>query len=58
MMVSLQSIIYYLQSGYFFVYSYGREGFNFLDSHMIDILYSYKKGLFVYTPVTLIAMYG
>jgi len=58
MMVSLQSIIYYLQSGYFFVYSYGSEGFNFLDSHMIDILFSYKKGLFVYTPVTFIAMFG
>jgi len=56
--VSIQFVIYYLQSGHFIVYSYGEEGFNFLDPHMIDILFSYKKGLFVYTPLTFIATFG
>ncbi|NOR86842.1 MAG: hypothetical protein GQ527_04475 [Bacteroidales bacterium] len=56
--IGIQFLIYYLQSGYWLVYSYNDEGFNFLDPHMIDILFSYKKGLFVYTPLTLIASAG
>lgn len=56
--VSIQGIIYYIQTGHFFAYSYENEGFNFLDSHMIDILFSYKKGLFLYTPICFLASLG
>ena len=55
---SIQGIIYYIQTGQFIVYSYGNEHFNFLDSHMIDILFSYKKGLFLYTPICFLALIG
>jgi len=52
---SIQLIVWYLQTGDFFVYSYQGESFNFLDPHFFSILFSYRKGLFVYTPVLLIA---
>lgn len=53
---SVQLIIYKLSTGAFIVYSYEREGFHFLTPHMWDILFSYRKGLFLYTPVLLLSM--
>jgi hypothetical protein len=55
---SIQLIIYKIACGHFFVYSYGGETFDFLHAKIFAILFSYKKGLFVYTPVLLIAMFG
>jgi len=49
--VAIQPIIWYLQTGQFVVRSYGDESFNFLDPHLMDFLFSYRKGLFVYAPV-------
>ena len=54
----MQLIIYKIQSGDFFVYSYVHEGFNFLKPKIFSILFSYKKGLFVYTPLTLLSLVG
>lgn len=56
--LGIQFLIYYFQTGHFWVYSYSNEGFNFLNPHMIDILFSYKKGLFLYTPITFVALFG
>jgi len=56
--LAAQFLIYRIQTGHFFIYSYEEEGFNFLHPHMFDILFSYKKGLFLYTPLTLIAVLG
>lgn len=53
--ISVQFVFWYLQIGDFFVYSYQGESFNFLDPHFFSILFSYKKGLFVYTPILFIA---
>lgn len=53
-----QLVIYKVQTGKFFIYSYEEEGFNFLHPRMLDILFSYKKGLFLYTPLTLVAVFG
>jgi hypothetical protein len=55
---SVQLIIYKISSGSFFVDSYTGEGFNFLDPKMVDILVSYRKGLFLYTPVFLVSLTG
>jgi hypothetical protein len=51
-------ILWYLQSGYFFVYSYGQEGFDFTNPKVFKILFSYNRGWFVYTPVAFVAMAG
>ena len=56
--LSIQFIIYKISTGSFFVYSYTEEGFNFFDPHFIDILFSYKKGLFLYTPIFLLSFTG
>ncbi|TND02867.1 MAG: hypothetical protein FD123_4014 [Bacteroidetes bacterium] len=56
--ISIQCISWYLQTGKFFVYSYPGEGFNFSDPHFSDILFSYRKGLFIYAPVLFISLFG
>jgi hypothetical protein len=58
LIVSIQLFIYKVSTGSFFVYSYQEEGFNLLSPHMFDILFSYKKGLFLYTPIFLISLTG
>lgn len=55
---SLQLLIYKLQTGHWLVYAYGTAGFNWLDPHILDVLFSYRKGLFVYTPLAFLALWG
>ena len=52
---SVQSLIYYLQMGLFWVDSYPGESFDFSNPHIFKLLFSFKKGLFVYTPLFLLA---
>ncbi len=49
-----QLVINYLQTGSPIVYGYQGEGFNFLRPHVVDFLFGFKKGWFVYTPVMLL----
>ncbi len=45
-------------TGHWIYYSYEGEHFNFLKPHIIDGLFSYQKGWFIYTPVALISVTG
>ena len=54
----VQLTTYKLATGEFLVYSYAHETFHFLDPNMFNFLLSYKKGLFVYTPMFLLAFAG
>jgi hypothetical protein len=54
----IQMIFYKLQSGSLMIYSYGEEKMNFLKPHLAGFLFSYKKGLFVYTPFAFISLAG
>lgn len=54
----IQCQVWYLQTGHFLLYSYQGEGFHFLNPQFINILFSYKKGLFVYTPVLFFSLFG
>lgn len=56
--LSLQSIMYLLQVGKPVIWSYQGEGFNFLDPEAVNFLFSYKKGLLVYTPFALLGLSG
>ena len=56
--VGVQLVIYKIQTGEFFVYSYREEGFNFTRPHFFDFLISYKKGFFVYTPIAFLSLFG
>ncbi|CAN5836894.1 hypothetical protein BH11BAC7_BH11BAC7_05110 [soil metagenome] len=56
--VSFQLIIYKLSIGSFFVDAYGAERFYFNKPEIINFLFSYKKGLFVYTPLIFLSLFG
>ena len=57
--VAVQLVIYKISSGDWVIDSYNdSRGFQFLNAHFFDFLISYKKGLFLYTPVYLIALTG
>jgi len=56
--VALQPVVYMVQTGSPMVWSYGEEGFNFLSPEWYNVLFSYRKGLFVYTPIMFLAFVG
>jgi len=50
MVLSIQLVISYMQTGSPFSYNYGTERFFFSDPHFSDFLFSYQKGFFLWTP--------
>ena len=54
--IFLQFFFYYLQTGEFFIMTYEGETFNFSNPEFLNIFFSYKKGLFLYTPLFLGAL--
>jgi hypothetical protein len=54
----IQLIYYKLETGSWLIYSYGNEKINFLKPHIADFLFSYRKGLFLYTPLILLSLAG
>lgn len=56
--MGIQVLLYYLQTGQLWIWSYPGEGFNFDEPRIIDVLFSYRKGLFVYTPLLLLSVIG
>ena len=57
-LVSIQFLIYKQSTGNFLVYSYQEEGFNFLNPQLSNFLFSYRKGMFLYTPMLFISLLG
>ncbi len=58
-MVCLPQIIYWkIFSGQYFFFSYLGERFYFNNPHIIEGLFSYNKGWFVYTPLMWLAVAG
>lgn len=56
--VFLQMLFHKIQSGYFMVYSYGEEGFNFFEPKFFESWFGFKKGLFIYTPIVFLGILG
>jgi hypothetical protein len=56
--VYIQSVIWFVQTGYWLVDSYKNQGFHFAEPHVWNVLFGFRKGLFVYTPVLLFALPG
>lgn len=54
----IQIAYWRLVAGDWLVYSYQNQGFSFLHPHLSDVLLSYRKGWFVYTPLMLFAVAG
>lgn len=51
--LAIPFILWKLQTGRWIVYSYGEEGFQFLNPEGFNFLFSYTKGWFLYTPILL-----
>jgi hypothetical protein len=56
--LSIQMFAWYYQTGHWLVDSYPNESFDFTQPHFFDILFSYRKGLFIYTPILLLGLFG
>ena len=56
--IAFPMFLWYLQTGHFLVYSYGNERFVFSNPQFFNVLFSYKKGLFVYSPLILLSLFG
>ncbi|MCX6268524.1 MAG: hypothetical protein NTW16_14405 [Bacteroidetes bacterium] len=57
-LLAIPVMLWYLQAGKWFVYSYGDEKLNFMHPQMFRILFSYNRGWFLYTPLAFIALFG
>jgi hypothetical protein len=56
--IGIQLSYYKIATGHWYVYSYNKEGFDFTQPHIWDVLFSYRKGLFVYMPILFISIAG
>ncbi len=54
----IQQFLWYIQTGEFVFWGYGNEGFYFSNPAFFDILFNFRKGLFIYTPVLLLSLAG
>ncbi len=55
---SPQMLYWKMQTDHFLYNSYHNEGFYFLDPNILDGLFSYRKGWFIYTPIMVFAVTG
>ena len=55
---SPQLFYWKMQSGAYFFYSYGEEGFNFLKPQLINVFFSFRKGWLIYTPIMGLSLIG
>ena len=58
-LVMLPQLLYWKEiTGNWIYYSYRDEGFFWGDPKIIEVLFGYRKGLFIYTPVLLVSLVG
>lgn len=55
---ALQLMYWKSVTGEWVVYSYQEQGFSFLNPHVVDVFFSYKKGWLVYTPLMAFSIGG
>jgi len=53
-----QIIYWKYATGHYFYFSYGEERFYFNNPHILDGLFSYRKGWLLYTPIMAFALLG
>ena len=58
LVVCIQFILWHIQTGRWFIWSYKDEGFIFGHPQMSNVLFSYRKGLFIYTPLIFLSLLG
>lgn len=58
LVIGLQPLFWQLVTHHWYIYTYQHEGFNFLHPHLIDGLFSYRKGWLLYTPIVVLMLLG
>ncbi len=58
LIICIQFLINIIQTGKPLIWSYSGEGFNFFEPEITNMLLSYRKGLFIYTPLIFISLFG
>ena len=58
LVVFIQPLLWSIQTGRFLVWPYAGEGFNFGHPEIAGALFGFRKGFFVYTPLTFVALLG
>lgn len=56
--LAFQSLMYMAQVGKPLVWSYQDEGFNLMNPKILNVLFSFKKGFFIYTPLAILGAVG
>jgi hypothetical protein len=51
MIIAIQPIFWYLQTGSLIQWSYAGEGFYFIHPQMLNFILSFRKGFMIYTPI-------
>ncbi|MEI7661324.1 MAG: hypothetical protein WCK34_03970, partial [Bacteroidota bacterium] len=55
---AIQAAAWYVQTGRLLLWSYGHEGFHLASPAIYSVLFSFRKGLFIYTPLVLVSLTG
>ncbi len=50
LILQMQCLVWYFQTGKWIHYAYGEETFNWTEPHFFDFLFSYRKGFFLWAP--------
>jgi hypothetical protein len=58
LIIGLQPLFWQLVTHHWYIYTYRGEGFNFLHPHLLDGLFSYRKGWLLYTPLVGLMLLG
>lgn len=54
----IQIVCWKLQCGQWTIQTYDGEGFYWLKPQLINVLFSFRKGLFIYTPILVLGVVG
>jgi hypothetical protein len=53
-----QALYWHWATGHWLFYSYGDQHFSFLKPHLLKVLFSFRKGWLVYSPLLLLVLAG
>jgi uncharacterized membrane protein YphA (DoxX/SURF4 family) len=58
LVICIQFILWRIQTGNWLIWSYKDEGFIFGHPKISNVLFGYRKGLFIYTPLIFLSLLG
>ncbi|MDD4603811.1 MAG: hypothetical protein PHF97_08400 [Bacteroidales bacterium] len=57
-LISVPLLLWHMQTGKWLVYTYCGEKLSFFHPHALQLLFSYNRGWFIYTPIAFISLIG